>query len=145
VAKVRERYARIAELGDLRLLRAGRRRKLGRRTTVARLIGYDDRALAVGRPTARTSGSACGAPVGFLALRAGGDGRGPRIRRRVSTHSSPRAKVGPSGKVIGVDMTPAMLEPAPRERRQGRGCRWVEFREGRLEALAGGDGPAPTP
>jgi ubiquinone/menaquinone biosynthesis C-methylase UbiE len=43
-------------------------------------------------------------------------------------------KVGPNGKVIGVDMTPEMVAKATRFAREG-GCRNVEFRLGRLELL----------
>jgi SAM-dependent methyltransferase len=43
-------------------------------------------------------------------------------------------KVGPTGRVIGVDMTPAMIERARAGARSG-GYAQVEFREGRLEAL----------
>jgi SAM-dependent methyltransferase len=42
--------------------------------------------------------------------------------------------VGPGGHVIGVDMTPAMLERARRNAEKG-GYANVEFREGRLERL----------
>ena len=44
------------------------------------------------------------------------------------------AMVGPAGRVIGVDMTPAMLDKA-RHNAQILGMRQVEFREGYLEAL----------
>jgi ubiquinone/menaquinone biosynthesis C-methylase UbiE len=43
-------------------------------------------------------------------------------------------KVGPQGKVIGVDMTPAMLERARAAARRG-GYQNVEFRQGQAEAL----------
>src|SRR5262249_60141969 len=43
-------------------------------------------------------------------------------------------KVGETGRVIGIDMTPAMLERARANARKG-GYANVEFREGRLEAL----------
>jgi ubiquinone/menaquinone biosynthesis C-methylase UbiE len=43
-------------------------------------------------------------------------------------------KVGPTGRVIGVDMTPAMIERA-RLAAQKAGIDTVEFREGRAEAL----------
>ena len=43
-------------------------------------------------------------------------------------------QVGPTGRVIGVDMTPAMLEKA-RENARKSGAVNVEFREGRIEEL----------
>ncbi len=48
-------------------------------------------------------------------------------------------KVGPEGYVIGVDMTPAMLEKARQAARQ-MGLSNVEFREGYAEALPVEDG-----
>ncbi len=48
-------------------------------------------------------------------------------------------KVGPSGRVIGVDMTPAMLEKA-RANREKVGAENVEFRLGEIEHLPVADG-----
>ena len=48
-------------------------------------------------------------------------------------------KVGPNGRVIGVDMTPAMLEKA-RRAAQEAGLSNVEFRKGYAEALPVEDG-----
>ena len=48
-------------------------------------------------------------------------------------------KVGPEGRVIGVDMTPAMLEKARRAAKQA-GLSNVEFRQGYAEALPVDDG-----
>jgi arsenite methyltransferase len=48
-------------------------------------------------------------------------------------------KVGPEGRVIGVDMTPSMLEKASRAARE-MGLENVEFREGYAEALPVEDG-----
>jgi arsenite methyltransferase len=48
-------------------------------------------------------------------------------------------KVGPGGRVIGVDMTPSMLEKA-REAAKEVGLENVEFREGYAEALPVEDG-----
>jgi arsenite methyltransferase len=48
-------------------------------------------------------------------------------------------KVGPEGRVIGVDMTPAMLEKA-RQAANETGLANVEFREGYAEALPVGEG-----
>jgi arsenite methyltransferase len=47
--------------------------------------------------------------------------------------------VGPEGRVIGVDMTPAMLEKSRRAARHS-GCSNVEFREGYAEELPVDDG-----
>jgi arsenite methyltransferase len=48
-------------------------------------------------------------------------------------------KVGPDGRVIGVDMTPSMLEKARRAAEEA-GLKSVEFREGYAEALPVEDG-----
>ncbi len=48
-------------------------------------------------------------------------------------------KVGPEGRVIGVDMTPSMLEKA-RQAAKEAGLTNVEFREGYAEALSVEDG-----
>ena len=49
------------------------------------------------------------------------------------------ARVGPEGKVIGVDMTPAMVEKARENARNG-GFENVDFRLGEIEALPVADG-----
>jgi arsenite methyltransferase len=103
-----------------------------RSSDVAKKMGYDDASLAV-VPDGSNLGLGCGAPVGYLQLRAGetvvdlGSGAG------FDAFLAAR-EVGPSGKVIGVDMTPAMLERA-RANAVKAGFSCVEFREGRLEAL----------
>jgi tRNA/tmRNA/rRNA uracil-C5-methylase (TrmA/RlmC/RlmD family) len=48
-------------------------------------------------------------------------------------------KAAPEGEVIGVDMTPAMLEKARRARREA-GLSNVDFRHGRAEELPVSDG-----
>jgi len=131
VNKVKERYARIAELGDCGCS-CGTTAEGATPDDVARRIGYDDRALAQA-PEGANLGLGCGAPVGFLGLRAGetvvdlGSGAG------FDAFLAAR-EVGPAGRVIGVDMTPAMLERA-RANAAKAGLPWVEFREGRLDAL----------
>jgi arsenite methyltransferase len=75
----------------------------------------------------------CGNPVGTSGLRAGetvldlGSGAGLDAARAA-------AAVGPRGRVIGVDMTPAMLERS-REAAGRLGIDNVEFREGMIEDL----------
>jgi SAM-dependent methyltransferase len=78
-------------------------------------------------------GLGCGAPIGHLKLQPGehvldlGSGAG------IDVFLAAR-RVGPEGRVIGVDMTPEMLHKA-RANAARLGLQQVEFREGRLEAL----------
>jgi arsenite methyltransferase len=131
VLKVRERYARIAELGDCGCS-CGTTAEGVTPESVAKRIGYDDLALTLA-PEGANLGLGCGAPVSFLGLEEGetvvdlGSGAG------FDAFLAAR-EVGPAGKVIGVDMTPAMLERA-RANAAKAGLNEVEFREGRLEAL----------
>src|SRR5688572_10747151 len=78
-------------------------------------------------------GLGCGAPIDHLKLQPGervldlGSGAG------IDAFLAAR-RVGPEGRVIGVDMTPEMLGRA-RANAVRLGFPQVEFREGRLEAL----------
>ena len=100
-------------------------------------IGYDVKEL-LGLPKGAVLGVGCGNPVALASLKEGevvldfGSGAGIDV--------SPAAnRVGPSGRVIGVDMTPEMLSRAMRERRR-RKIHDVEFRHGEIEALPVDDG-----
>ena len=131
VTQVRERYGRIAEQGGCGCS-CGTTAEGSTPEGVAKRIGYDSGALALA-PEGANLGLGCGAPVAFLDLRPGetvldlGSGAG------FDAFLAAR-EVGPTGRVIGVDMTPAMLERA-RSNATKAGLTWVEFREGRLEAL----------
>lgn len=99
---------------------------------------YQDPDLAV-LPTEVTEISlGCGDPVTLAELRSGqtvldlGSGGG------IDCFLAAR-KVGPAGKVIGVDMTPAMIEKA-RANQQKLGVHNVEFRLGEIEHLPVDDG-----
>lgn len=131
VTQVRERYSRIAELGDCGCC-GGTTAEGSAPADIAKRIGYDEGALNV-VPDGANLGLGCGAPVGFLQLKAGETvvdlGSGAGFDAFLAAQ-----EVGPTGKVIGVDMTPAMLERA-RANAAKAGLSWVEFREGRLEAL----------
>lgn len=80
----------------------------------------------------------CGNPTAMAGLQAGevvldiGSGAG------MDAFLAAR-QVGPNGKVIGVDMTPAMLERARRGARKA-GLTQVEFRQGQAEAMPVEDG-----
>lgn len=75
----------------------------------------------------------CGNPVAIANLRPGevvlDIGSGGGLDAFLSS-----SRVGPAGKVIGVDMTPAMLERA-RSAAEKAGIHNVEFRQGQAEAL----------
>ncbi len=131
---VRERYARIAREG----------KPVPEATCcgphpaeVAPRLGYEDADIAA-VPEGANLGVGCGAPLGHAALRSGeivldlGSGAG------FDAFLAAR-EVGETGRVIGVDVTPEMLERARRNALAG-GYRNVEFREGRIEALPVEDG-----
>jgi arsenite methyltransferase len=131
VTKVRDRYARIAEQGECGCSCGSTAEGLAP-SDVAKKIGYDDASLA-GVPDGANLGLGCGAPVGHLRLQPGETvvdlGSGAGFDSFIAAR-----EVGPPGRVIGVDMTPAMLERA-RANAAKAGLLNVEFREGRLEAL----------
>lgn len=95
-------------------------------------IGYSKKQLTA-VPEGANLGLGCGAPIDHLALKAGetvvdlGSGAGIDVFLAADA-------VGPTGKVIGVDMTPEMLARARRNAVKA-GVANAEFREGRLEEL----------
>jgi arsenite methyltransferase len=122
--KVREGYSRIVE---------ERGESDGRRAAEhSRNIGYTEEQLEAA-PAAANLGVGCGNPTAIDTLRPGeivvdlGSGAG------MDAFLAAR-QVGPGGRVIGVDMTDAMLEKA-RENAHEAGVENVEFRKGRIEEL----------
>jgi ubiquinone/menaquinone biosynthesis C-methylase UbiE len=83
-------------------------------------------------------GLGCGLPTQYARIQAGntvldlGSGAGVDVFRAAKS-------VGPEGRVIGVDMTPEMIERARENAIQG-GYLNVEFRQGEIEALPVEDG-----
>lgn len=130
VQAVRERYGRIAE-GTVSGC-CGGPSGCGTGSAVSLGVGYDAGDLTQ-VPAEANLGLGCGAPLAFLALKPGETvldlGSGPGLDALLAAR-----QVGPEGRVIGVDMTPAMLERA-RANAAKIGVSHVEFREGRLEAL----------
>jgi ubiquinone/menaquinone biosynthesis C-methylase UbiE len=131
VATVRDRYGSIAEGPTACCGSAGG----GCCPSVAGLsvgLGYNPVDLDL-LPKGADLGLGCGAPLEHLALRPGETvvdlGSGAGIDALLAAKA-----VAPSGRVIGVDMTPQMVARA-RANATTAGLTNVEFREGRLEAL----------
>lgn len=95
-------------------------------------VGYS-RSQLKAVPEGANLGLGCGAPIDHLALQPGetvvdlGSGAGIDVFLAAD-------RVGPTGMVIGVDMTPEMLARARRNAEKA-GVKNAEFREGRLENL----------
>lgn len=105
-------------------------------TAESERVGYDSEALA-SVPGEANLGLGCGNPTALGALLPGevvldlGSGGG------LDCFLAARA-VGPAGRVIGVDMTPEMIDRARRTAREG-GFTNVEFRLGEIEHLPAAD------
>jgi len=128
---VRQRYARIARketsccaptgFGSAELAR-----------TISQNIGYSDEELA-SVPEGANLGLGCGNPVALASLAEGeivldlGSGAGFDCFLAAN-------KVGKRGKVIGVDMTPEMIDKARENARKGK-YENIEFRLGEIENL----------
>jgi SAM-dependent methyltransferase len=104
--------------------------------SISRAIGYTEEEMdAV--PDGANLGLGCGNPIALASLGEGetvldlGSGAGFDCFLAAN-------KVGKSGRVIGVDMTPEMLEKA-RENAEKGGYRNIEFRLGEIESLPAAD------
>jgi len=131
--KVREGYAKIAKqetscCGSIDVC-------CGTATTpekISKTIGYTDEQLQ-SVPEGANLGLGCGNPTALASLRPGeivldlGSGAGFDCFLAAN-------KVGPTGRVIGVDMTPEMLSKA-RKNAKKAGYTNVEFRRGEIEKL----------
>jgi SAM-dependent methyltransferase len=121
---VREGYTRVAQQQGEDAERAD---------ATARRSGYSDEQLEAA-PEGANLGVGCGNPTAIDRLRPGetvvdlGSGAG------MDAFLAAR-QVGPSGRVIGVDMTDAMLEKARENARKTGLEATVEFRKGNIEAL----------
>ncbi|MDX2437354.1 MAG: arsenite methyltransferase [Acidobacteriota bacterium] len=131
VKQVRERYAAFASAGTS-CCGPATPSCCGDTETVAQSLGYESIDLDL-LPGGANLGLGCGAPLQHLELAEGETvvdlGSGAGIDALIAGRA-----VGPRGRVIGVDMTPEMLEAA-RANATRSGADHVEFREGRLEQL----------
>jgi len=104
---------------------------------ISRKIGYTDQHLDE-IPSEANLGLGCGNPTAIASIRAGETvldlGSGAGLDCFLAS-----AEVGPEGRVIGVDMTPNMIEKANRIAKK-HGYRNVEFRQGEIEHLPVDDG-----
>lgn len=127
VEKVRERYGRIAADNGSCCSSC-----TGAPLPPATVLGYDQAELDL-LPGSADLGLGCGAPLLALDLAPGEVvldlGSGPGLDALLAGR-----RVGPEGRVIGVDMTPEMLQRA-RATAESAGALNVEFRAGRLEEL----------
>ncbi len=130
-ATVKDRYARaIQQPGSGCCGGPGTQAMKG---TLVKIAGYQDEDLAALPADAVENAFGCGNPVAFAEVREGdvvvdiGSGAG------IDCLFAAR-KVGPTGKVIGIDMTPEMIERA-RENARAAGAANVEFRQGDAERM----------
>lgn len=134
---VREGYAKIAKTGSSCCAPASSCCGGADLTqTVSKAIGYTDEEIT-SVPEGANLGLGCGNPIALASLAEGetvldlGSGAGFDCFLAAS-------KVGKKGKVIGVDMTPEMIEKA-RENAQKGNYENVEFRLGEIENIPAAD------
>ena len=101
------------------------------------MVGYSSEELA-GVPEDADLGLGCGNPSVLAGLKKGETVLDLSSGGGIDCFLAAK-KVGPSGRVIGVDMTPEMLDLA-RENVRKSGARNVEFRLGEIENLLVADG-----
>ncbi|MCL6471361.1 MAG: arsenite methyltransferase [Firmicutes bacterium] len=136
---VREGYGKIAEQGSSCCGQgssccrsANLRTDADVQKTISKKIGYTDEELDR-VPAGANLGLGCGNPVALASLKEGEVvldlGSGPGLDCFLAAN-----KVGAKGKVIGIDMTPEMIERAKNNAKNGS-YENVEFRLGEIENL----------
>jgi arsenite methyltransferase len=136
---VRSKYGKIAENAGSCCAPSACGCGPGGAEQTALQIGYSQADLQKA-PEGSNLGLGCGNPISAAKLRKGevvvdlGSGAGFDAFLAA-------AEVGAEGRVIGVDMTPSMLERA-RHNAEKAGARNVDFRQGYIESLPLGDGVA---
>ncbi len=129
---VRKGYAEIAKQGGSCCSSGSCRDNVDSRATISKSIGYGEDELA-SLPEGANLGLGCGNPVALASLKLGETvldlGSGGGIDCFLAAK-----KVGEKGHVIGVDMTPEMIDRA-RENAQKVKRKNVEFRLGEIENL----------
>lgn len=129
---VKEGYGKIAQQGGSCCSGSSCCGNANLAKSISKTVGYSDKEMNT-VPDGANLGLGCGNPVAIVSLKEGdivldlGSGAGFD-----AFLASPR--VGKTGKVIGVDMTPEMLEKARANAEKG-GYDNVEFRSGEIEKL----------
>jgi SAM-dependent methyltransferase len=130
--KVRESYAEIAKQGSCCCSPTNEPCCGSEAQTASREIGYSDKEME-SVPEGANLGLGCGNPIALASLKKGEIvldlGSGAGFDSFLSAQ-----KVGKSGKVIGIDMTPEMIEKARENARKAKYSN-VEFRLGEIEHL----------
>ncbi|MFQ6063924.1 MAG: arsenite methyltransferase [Candidatus Bathyarchaeia archaeon] len=134
--EVREGYAKIAREGLCCGAETSCSDSSKRYEKLSKEMGYTEKELQ-SVPEGANLSLGCGNPVALASLKEGETvldlGSGAGIDCFLAAE-----KVGDKGKVIGVDMTPEMIDKA-RENAEKGNCRNVEFRLGEIENLPVGD------
>jgi len=131
---VRENYANVAKQASSCCAPSATSSSCGcgSSQTASKAIGYSDEDLT-SVPDGANLGLGCGNPVALASLKEGETvldlGSGAGFDCFLASK-----KVGPTGKVIGVDMTPEMLDRARENARKGE-YKNVDFRLGEIENL----------
>jgi SAM-dependent methyltransferase len=134
---VREKYGKIAAASGSCCSTASRCGDGNSLVQMGQRIGYSEAELTA-VPEGANLGLGCGNPIALASLREGetvldlGSGAGFDCFLAAG-------RVGPRGKVIGIDMTPEMLERARENARKDK-IENVEFRQGDIENLPVEDG-----
>lgn len=129
---IRKSYAKIAKRGGSCCISANPSRRSNNLENISKKIGYSEEELK-SVPEGANLSLGCGNPVAMASLRKGetvldlGSGAGFDCFLAAN-------KVGDKGRVVGVDMTPEMVEKARENIRKGN-YKNVEFRLGEIENL----------
>ncbi len=135
--QVRDRYGKIANISSPRCSTSTCGCGAQSNVEMSKAIGYSDEEIG-SVPEGANMGLGCGNPTALASLKEGervldlGSGGGFDCFLAAK-------KVGKTGKVIGVDMTPDMLDKARANARKGKYAN-VEFRLGEIENLPVADG-----
>ena len=130
--QVKKGYAKIAQQGTSCCPSSSCCGNASLAQKISKTIGYSEEEMS-GVPEGANLGLGCGNPVAIASLKEGETvldlGAGAGFDAFLAA-----TRVGKSGKVIGIDMTPEMIERAKENARKGKYAN-VEFRLGEIENL----------